>query len=179
MSRHNFCKVMHDPSEAQEDLTDLVGYDLYDWLSHGVAGYDTALETFFFNLEGSWIFGTERGEIPTIGELQGIISAIFRGAELPFNQQGLRVIAEEVERFPAVLTAAEAADLSKSVTTTYLEQQVALANYFRGQQEGAIPDSGAEDVEAANAASSAPAEDFDRPKRGILSKALRFLFSTK
>ena len=90
MSRHGFFKVLHDPTEAQEDLTDLVGYDLYDWLSHGVAGYDEAMGTFFFNLEGSWIFGVEGEEIPTIGMLQAILSAIFRGAELPFNQEGLR-----------------------------------------------------------------------------------------
>ena len=65
--------MLHDPTEAQEDLTDLVGYDLYDWLSHGVAGYDEAMGTFFFNLEGSWIFGIEGEEIPTIGMLQAIL----------------------------------------------------------------------------------------------------------
>lgn len=145
MSRHGFFKVLHDPTEAQEDLTDLVGYDLYDWLSHGVAGYDEPLGTFFFNLEGSWIFGVESNEIPTIGMLQAILSAIFRGAELPFNQEGLRAIAEEVEGSPAVLSSAEAADLSNSVSTSYLEERVALANYFRGEPEAASLSSDAED----------------------------------
>lgn len=179
MSRHGFFKVLHDPTEAQEDLTDLVGYDLYDWLSHGVAGYDEAMGTFFFNLEGSWIFGIEGEEIPTIGMLQAILSAIFRGAELPFNQEGLRAIAEEVEGSPAVLTPAEAADLSNSVSTSYLEERVALANYFRGEPEAATLRSDAEDAASVPEAAPEPAEAPGEPKRGFLSKALHSLFTNR
>lgn len=81
MSRHGFHNVFNTPSDVEEDLTDLLGYDIYDWISRGVAGYDEPLETYYFNLEGSWIFGTTREEITTIMELQGILSAIFGGAE--------------------------------------------------------------------------------------------------
>ncbi|MGC3873328.1 hypothetical protein ACPF7Z_08665 [Halomonas sp. GXIMD04776] len=179
MSRHGFFKVMHDPTENQEDLTDLIGYDLYDWLSHGVVGYDEPLGTFFFNLEGSWIFGIEGEEIPTIGLLQAILSAVFRGAELPFNQEGLRTIAEEVEGSPAVLSPAEAADLSNSVSASYLEERVALANYFRGEPEAATLRSDAEDSASAPEAASEPAEAPDKPKRGFLSKALHSLFTNR
>lgn len=179
MSRHGFFKVLHDPSEAQEDLTDLVGYGLYDWLSVGVAGYDEGLGTFFFNMEGSWIFGTEQGEIPNIGMLQAILSAIFRGAELPFNQEGLRAIAEEIEDSPAVLSPAEAAELSNIVSTSYLEGRVALANYFRGEPEAAILSRDAEDEAPAPDMSPEPAKASSEPKRGFLSKALQSLFTNR
>ncbi|SFI13627.1 hypothetical protein [Modicisalibacter xianhensis] len=172
MSRHGFHHVLNRPCEGQEDLEeleDLIGYGIYDWLSRGVAGYDEQLETFFFNIEGSWIFGTEPGEIPSIGLLQAILSAIFSGAELPFNQEGLRMIAEEVDRYSAVLDPAEAADLSNTVSATYLEKQVALANYFRGEEAGGVM------RELAPATSAGP----DHPKRGFLSRAFHYIFLNK
>jgi hypothetical protein len=164
MSRHGFFKVLTDPTSAQEELADLIGYDLYDWLNVGVAGYDPALGTFFFNMEGSWLFGTEPGEIPDIRSLQAILTAIFSGAELPFNQEGLLQIAAEVEPNPLILTPAEAANLSKSVSAEYLEQNVRLANYFRGK-----PDAALLQTQEPNDQESAQS----KPASGIFTKVMR------
>src|SRR5690554_5005045 len=80
MSRHSFHKAITTATEEQEDLTDFLGYGLFDWVNVGVLGYDESLETFFFNIEGNWIFGTEPREIPSIHIFQAIFSAIFQGA---------------------------------------------------------------------------------------------------
>lgn len=166
MSRHGFFKVLTDPTSAQDELADLIGYGIYDWLNVGVAGYDPALGTFFFNMEGSWLFGTEPEEIPDIRSLQAILTAIFSGAELPFNQDGLLQIAAEVEPNPLILSPAEAADLSKTVSAEYLEQNVRLANYFRGKPDAALLET---------QEPSDPESSESKPVGGILSKVMRML----
>ena len=126
MSRYSFFKIISAPDE-DSDLEDLLGYGLFDWLNHGVVGHDTDLQTYFFNLEGSWISGTTPSEILTISDLQSILSAIFDGAKLPFNPEGLLRIAEDGESNPVILTPAEAAAQSSQVSKQYLATLLALA----------------------------------------------------
>ena len=77
------------------------------------------------------------------------------------------------------MTPAEAADLSNSVSTSYLEERVALANYFRGEPEAATLRSDAEDAASVPEAAPEPAEAPGEPKRGFLSKALHSLFTNR
>lgn len=132
MSRHSFHKAITTATEEQEDLTDFLGYGLFDWVNVGVLGYDESLETFFFNIEGSWIFGTEPREIPSIHIFQAIFSAIFQGAALPFNLEGLEKIGWEEGGRPAVLDPEEASDLSMQISQSYLDEKIAVAKAFRG-----------------------------------------------
>ncbi|WP_339427689.1 MULTISPECIES: hypothetical protein [unclassified Pseudomonas] len=120
MSRYGFFKVINEPDESSDDLEDLLGYGLYDWLNHGVAGYDPNLQTYFFNLESSWIIGTTPAEIPTIADLQCVLAAIFNGARLPFNSEGLLQIAAGGEHNPIILAPDEAATESSKVSKQYL-----------------------------------------------------------
>lgn len=131
MSRYPFHKALTTPTEEQEELADLIGYDLFDWVNVGVIGYDESLETFFFNMEGSWLFGTEHREIPSIHIFQAIFSAMFKGAEIPFNIEGLeRIVWEEGGR-PAVLDPEDASDLSMQISKSYLDEKVSIAKAFR------------------------------------------------
>jgi len=134
MSRHGFHNVLNAPSDEEEGFLDLLGYDIYDWISRGVAGYDEPLETYFFNLEGSWIFGTTHVEITTISELQGTLSAIFGGAALPFNMEGLLRIAEDFETEEGILSPGEAAMMSAGLPQDYLDNHLKLAKALRAEQ---------------------------------------------
>ncbi|MCE8044378.1 MAG: hypothetical protein ABN479_12090 [Billgrantia sp.] len=133
MSRYGFYHVLNRPHEHQEEMTDLLGYDIYDWLSVGAFGFDEELETYFFNLEGSWVFGTAPEEITSIAEFQGILSRLFGGALLPFNEDGLTKVAECVEDALGVLSPEEAALMSVGVPAEYLEERVRVAQAFRNE----------------------------------------------
>lgn len=130
MSRHRFSKVLTDDRSGDDRLTDRLGHTLGEWREHGVIGYDRPLDTYFFNLEGSWIFGTMPREITTIGELQAVIGAIFPGRAVPFDPRGLREIAQGVENAPYVLNGAEIAARASAITPEYLNRQIDMARMF-------------------------------------------------
>lgn len=176
MSRHGFFKVLAEPTPDQHELEDLVGYGLNDWLNFGVAGYDPQLQTFFFNLDGSWIFGIEHGELPDISSLQAVLSAIFRGAELPFNEAGLLAIAQEVEPSPTILAPAQASVLSESVSNEYLEARVHLAQYYREQPDAALCEPPAtSDLPQALSTPGAGSSEESAPEPGMVKKAFGIL----
>lgn len=133
MSRFCFSKIITNPSEASSDVKDLLGYDLTDWMSNGVVGFDISLNTYFMNMEGSWIFGTTDSEIPSIHQLQRVIAAIFRAELIPFCDDGLREIAVGVESYLAILTPEQAAAESSQVSREYLNNQVEIAKSYRDQ----------------------------------------------
>lgn len=130
MSRHRFSTVLTADRSGDDRLTDILGHTLGEWREHGVIGHDKPLDTYFFNLEGSWIFGTTPREITTIGELQAVIGAIFPGRGVPFDAQGLRTIAQGVEGTPHVLTGAEIAARASAITQEYLSRQIDMARMF-------------------------------------------------
>lgn len=130
MSRHRFSKVLTDDRSGDDWLTDRLGHTLGEWREHGVIGHDRPLDTYFFNLEGSWIFGTEPREITTIGELQAVIGAIFPGRAVTFDPRGLREIAQGVENAPYVLNGAEIAARASAITPEYLNRQIDMARMF-------------------------------------------------
>ncbi|MBM64108.1 MAG: hypothetical protein CL484_14260 [Acidobacteria bacterium] len=130
MSRHRFSKVLTDERTGDDRLIDRLGHSLAEWREHGVIGHDRPLGTYFFNLEGSWIFGTMPREITTIGELQAVIGAIFPGRAVPFDPGGLREIAQGVEDTPHVLHGAEVAARASAITEEYLSRQIDMARMF-------------------------------------------------
>lgn len=133
MSRYGFHHVLNRPNERQENMTDLLGYDIYDWLSVGVMGFDEGLNTYFFNLEGGWIFGTKPEEITSIAELQGILCSLFAGALLPFNEDGLINIEKDLEVEYGVLSPEEASVMATGVPTEYLKERVRVAQAYRDE----------------------------------------------
>lgn len=130
MSRHRFSKVLTEDNSGDDRLTDRLGHTLGEWREHGVIGHDRPLDTYFFNLEGSWIFGTTPREITTIGELQAVIGAIFPGRAVPFDARGLREIAHGVEENPHVLHGADLAARASAITEEYLSRQIDIARMF-------------------------------------------------
>ncbi|RXU05095.1 hypothetical protein B1F69_00525 [Pseudomonas syringae] len=106
MSRYAFGKLFESLDDV--DLEDIKGYGFFDWEAHGVVGYDAITETYFANLDGSWGVGTTIREIPTIDAFQRKLSEMFKGAELPFIESGLRQLAQGVEVRPVILTPAQA-----------------------------------------------------------------------
>lgn len=133
MSRFSFSTIISLPEENDSDFEDLLGYSLYSWELHGVVGFDISLNTYFMNMEGSWIFGTDRNEISTIAHLQRVIAAIFRGAVIPFCADGLHQITVGVEKNPAILSPEQAAEESSQISSEYIDYQLETANYYRSQ----------------------------------------------
>jgi hypothetical protein len=133
MSRFCFSKIIENPNGAESDVEDLLGYNLSAWMAIGVVGYDDPLNTYFINMEDGWIFGTTDHEIPSIHHLQRVIAALFRGALIPFSEEGLREISVGVESFLAVLSPEQASAESNQVSAEYLSSQVEIANFYRNQ----------------------------------------------
>lgn len=131
MSRFSFAKIVSIAPD--QDLEDILGHSLGEWLSLGIVGYDEPLQTFFFNLEDSWVIGTSLHELPTIADLQRVISAVFKGISFPFNPAGLAVVATGYEDTPAILSPEEAADGASGISAEYLDAQISTANFYRNQ----------------------------------------------
>ncbi|MBJ2214097.1 MULTISPECIES: hypothetical protein [Pseudomonas] len=131
MSRFSFSKIVS--SAPDQDLEDILGHSIGEWLSVGVVGYDEPLQTFFFNLEDSWVIGTSLHELPTIADLQRVIAAIFKGIAFPFDPAGLVVVAAGYEESAAILSPEEAASGASQISAEYLEIQVSTANFYRNQ----------------------------------------------
>lgn len=132
MSRYCFSKIISNTS-GTSGAKDLLGYELADWISNGIVGFDAPLNTYFMNMEGSWIFGTTVREIPSIHHLQRMIAAIFPTTLVPFCEEGLREIAVGVETFLSILTPEQAAAESALVSREYLNKQIEIAKFYRDQ----------------------------------------------
>lgn len=79
MSRFSFSTIISLPEENDSDFEDLLGYSLYSWELHGVVGFDISLNTYFMNMEGSWIFGGLSGGTRaqnTAGEIPELITLL-------------------------------------------------------------------------------------------------------
>jgi hypothetical protein len=106
LSRFAFFKIV--ATQDNGELEDIHGYALFDWENHGVVGYDEGLQSYFANLDGSWGIGSSPGEIPTVADLQRKLCEAFQGTELPFKEEGLRMLADGVEASPIILSPLEA-----------------------------------------------------------------------
>ncbi|HHG6006653.1 TPA: hypothetical protein ACPWS4_006595 [Pseudomonas aeruginosa] len=106
MSRFAFFKIV--ATQDNGELEDIHGYALFDWENHGVVGYDEGLQSYFANLDGSWGIGSSPDEIPTVADLQRKLCEAFQGTELPFKEEGLRMLADGVEASPIILSPLEA-----------------------------------------------------------------------
>lgn len=131
MSRFSFGKIVS--TTPDQDLEDILGHSIGEWLSMGVVGYDEPLQTFFFNLEDSWVVGTNLHELPTIAALQRVIAAIFKGVAFPFEPTGLAVVAAGYEQPPVILSPEQAAAGALEISAKYIEDLVDHANFYRNQ----------------------------------------------
>lgn len=131
MSRFSFGNII-DTHDA-DGLKDLLDHEMAEWEEYGTVGYDDPLETYFFNLDGSWIFGTSVGEIPTVARLQAVISACFKDALLPFNIKGLRELAGGIEVDPTFLSSEQAANQAATVSLSYMAEKIETAKFYRDQ----------------------------------------------
>ncbi len=86
MSRYSFEEIITNTESLKpykNDLTDIKGFTLCDWISYGIIGWDEDLNTYFIQLdidtdEIPWWIGVSSKEIPTFDSLCDIICRIFR-----------------------------------------------------------------------------------------------------
>lgn len=127
LSRYGFDTIIdlhklssEDGDEQDEGILDRLGYSIWSWVSYGAVGFDESIGSYFVNDGSRWMVGISDKEIETIGQLQIVISAIFYGALIPFNSEGLLSIAVNAEADPCVLSSETASSKSHNINPEYI-----------------------------------------------------------